>query len=131
MKRVMLSVLAVAFSLIFVAAVMAAEQKVPAPASATPTPTFEKYSGVIEKVDVAKKDFSVKSGKGAMLFSSTDKTKVTEGSKVLSFNELKKGQEVTVEYTKEGNKSVAQSVSVSPPKTMGMKEKTPSSTEKK
>ncbi len=129
MKRAMLSVLALAISAIFVTAVMAAEQKAPAPASATAAPTFEKYSGVIEKVDAAKKDFSVKSGKGEMLFSWTDKTKVTEGSKELSFNELKKGQEVTVEYTKEGNKSVAQSVSVSLPKTMGMKEKAP--TEKK
>ncbi len=131
MKRAMLSVLVLAISVIFVAAVMAAEQKAPAPASATPAPTFEKYSGIIEKVDAAKKDFSVKSGKGAMMFSWTDKTKVTEGSKDLSFNDLKKGQEVTVEYAKEGNKSVAQSVSVSPPKTMGMKEKAPSSTGKK
>ena len=129
MKRAMLSVLGIALSVIFVAAVMAAEQK--APASATPAPTYEKYSGVVEKVDAAKKDFSVNSGKGEMMFSWTDKTKFTEGSKELSFNELKKGQEVTVEYAKEGNKSVAQSVSVSPPKTMGMKEKTPSSTEKK
>ena len=73
----------------------------------------------------------MKSGKGEMMFSWTDKTKVTEGSKALSFNELKKGQEVTIEYTKEGNKSVAHSVSVSPPKTMGMKEKPRSTTEKK
>jgi len=65
------------------------------------------------------------------MFSWTDKTEVTEGSKALSFNELKKGQEVTVEYTKEGNKSVTHSVSVSPPKTTGMTEMTPSSTEKK
>lgn len=131
MKRAMLTIMALAISVIFVAAVMAAEQKAPAPVSATPAPTFEKYSGVVEKVDAAKKDFSVKRGKGEMMFFWTDKTKVTEGSKALSFAELKKGQEVTVEYTKEGNKSVAHLVSVSPPKTMGMKEKTPSSTEKK
>jgi len=131
MKRAMLTVMALAISVIFVAAVMAAEQKAPAPASATPPPTYEKYSGMVEKVDAAKKDFSVKSGKGAMMFSWTNRTKATEGSKEFSFAELKKGQEVTVEYTKEGNKSVAQSVSVSPPKTMGMKEKAPSSTEKK
>jgi len=130
-KRAMLTVMALAISVIFVAAVMAAEQKAPAPAPATPAPTFEKYSGVVEKVDEAKKDFSVKSGKGAMMFSWTNRTKATEGSKEFSFAELKKGQEVTVEYTKEANKSVAQSVSVSPPKTMGMKEKAPSSTEKK
>lgn len=129
MKRAMLTVMVLAISVIFVAAVMASEQK--APASATSAPTFEKYSGVVEKVDATKKDFSVKSGKGEMMFSWTDKTKITEGSKDLSFTDLKKGQEVTVEYTKEGNKSAAQSVTVSPPKTTGMKEKTPSSIEKK
>ena len=131
MKRAMLTVMVLAISAIFVAAVMAAEQKAPAAASAAPVPSFEKYSGVVEKVDAAKKDFSVKSGKGEMMFSWTDKTKITEGNKDLSFTDLKKGQEVTVEYTKEENKSVAQSVTVSPPKTMGMKDKTPSSTEKK
>ena len=132
MKRAMLTVMALAISVIFVAAVMAAEQKAPAsPATAPAAPMFEKYSGVVEKVDVARKDFSVKSGKEEMTFSWTDKTKVTEGKKELSFANLKKGQEVTVEYTKEGSKSVAQTVSVSAPKTMGMKETTPSSTEKK
>ncbi|HUL29430.1 MAG TPA: hypothetical protein VLZ03_03160 [Thermodesulfobacteriota bacterium] len=129
MKRTMLTVMVLAISVIFVAAVMAAEQKAPAPAAATPAPSFEKYSGVVEKVDAAKKDFSVKNGKEEMTFSWTDKTKITEGKKDLSFADLKKGQEVSVEYTKEGTKSVAQSVSVTP-KTMGMKEKTPSTTEK-
>jgi Cu/Ag efflux protein CusF len=131
MKRAMLTVMVLAISVIFVAAVMAAEQKAPAsPASAPAAPKFEKYSGVVEKVDSAKKDFSVKSGKEEMTFSWTDKTKITEGKKGLSFTGLEKGQEVTVEYTKEGNKSVAQSVSVSPPKTVGMKGKTPSTTKK-
>lgn len=125
MKRVTLTVMVLAISVIFVAAVMAAEQK--APASATPAaPKFEKYSGVIEKVDVARKDFSVKSGKEEITFSLTDRTKITEGKKDLSFTDLKKGQEVTVEYTKKGNKSVAEMVSVSAPKTTGMKEKAPS-----
>ncbi len=132
MKRVMLTVMALAISVVFAGAVMAAEQKAPASPAATPAaPMFEKYSGTVEKVDMAKKDFSVKNGKEEMTFSWTDKTKATEGSKELSFSNLKKGQEVTVEYTKEGNKSVAQNVSVSAPKTMGMKEKTPSTTEKK
>jgi len=131
MKRAMLTVMVLAISVIFVAAVMAAEQKAPALAVATPAPSYEKYSGVVEKVDAAQKGFSVKSGKGEMMFSWTDKTKITEGKKALSFTDLKKGQEVTVEYVKERTKSVAQSVSVSAPKTMGTKEKTPSSTEKK
>jgi Cu/Ag efflux protein CusF len=114
-----------AVSVIFVAAVMAAEQK--APASATPAaPKLEKYIGVIERVDVARKDFAVKSGKEEMTFSLSDKTKITEGKKTLALTDLKKGQEVTVEYTKEGNKSVADMISVSAPKTTGMKEKAPS-----
>jgi Cu/Ag efflux protein CusF len=121
----MLTVMVLAVSVIFVAAVMAAEQK--APASATPAaPKLEKYIGVIERVDVARKDFAVKSGKEEMTFSLSDKTKITEGKKTLALTDLKKGQEVTVEYTKEGNKSVADMISVSAPKTTGMKEKAPS-----
>ncbi len=125
MKRMMLTVMVLAVSVIFAAAVMAAEQK--APASGTPaTPKLEKFSGVVERVDVVRKDFAVKSGKGEMTFSLSDKTKITEGMKTLALADLKKGQEVTVEYTKEGNKSVAEMVSVSAPKTSGMREKTPS-----
>jgi Cu/Ag efflux protein CusF len=131
MKRAMLTVMALAISVIFVASVMAAEQKTLAsPATAPAAPKFEKYSGVVENVDVAKKDFSVENGREEMTFSWADKTKITQGKKKLSFTDLKKGQEVTVEYTKQGNKSVAQMVSVSALKTMGMKEKTPSTTKK-
>jgi Cu/Ag efflux protein CusF len=131
MKKAMLTVMVLALSVIFAAAVMAVEQKAPASPAATPAPSLEKYSGVVERVDVAKKDFSVKSGKEEMTFSWTDKTKITEGKKTLSFADLKKGQEVSVEYKKEGNKPVAEMISVSAPKTMGMKEITPSTTEKK
>jgi len=124
MRRTMLTVMILAVSVIFVAAVMAAEQK--APASATPAaPKLEKYSGVIERVDVARKDFSVKNGKEEMTFSLSDKAKITEGQKTLALADLKKGQEVTVEYTKEGNKSVVDMVSVSAPKTTGMMKKSP------
>jgi Cu/Ag efflux protein CusF len=125
MKRTMLTVMVLAVSVIFVAAVMAAEQK--APAAGTPAaPKLEKYSGVIERVDVARKDFAVKNGKEEMTFSLSDKAKITEGKKTLALADLKKGQEVTVEYSKEGNKSVAEMVSVSAPKTTGMREKAPS-----
>ncbi len=125
MRRTMLTVMVLAVSVIFVAAAMAAEQK--APASATPVaPKLEKFSGVIEKVDVAKKDVAVKSGKEEIIFSLSDKTKITEGKKTLALADLKKGQEVTVEYKKEGTKSVAEMVSVSAPKTTGMREGAPS-----
>ncbi len=131
MKRAMLTVMALAISVIFATAVMAAEQKAPASPATTPAPSLEKYSGVVERVDVAKKDFSVENGKEEMTFSWTDQTKITQGTKALSLADLKKGQEVAVEYKKEGNKSVAEMISVSAPKTMGMKETNPSSTEKK
>jgi len=55
----------------------------------------------------------VKSGKGEMMFSWTDKTKITGAKKALSFSDLKKGQEVTVEYTKKGtNRWLNRSVSM-------------------
>jgi len=110
---------------------MAADQKAPASLATAPASGLEKYSGVVERVDVAKKDFSVKNGKEGMTFSWTDQTKITGGTKALSFANLKKGQEVAVEYKKEGNKSIAEMISISAPKIMGMKETTPSSTEKK
>ena len=72
---------------------------------------------MVESVDVAGKGFSVKSGKEEMTFSLSDKTKITGGQKTLALAELKKGQEVTVEYAKEGNRSVADMVSVSASKT--------------
>ncbi len=125
MKKAILTVMALAMSVMFVSAVMAVEQKAPATPAAVPASSLEKYKGVVEKVDVAKKDFSVKNGKEEMVFSWTDKTKITEGTKTLSFSDLKKGQEVAVEYKKEGDKSVAEAIAVSAPKTVGMKEKTP------
>jgi Cu/Ag efflux protein CusF len=130
MKRAISAVMTLAISVILVIAVMAAEQK--APGSATPaTPKFEKYSGVVEKVDVAKKDFSVKSGKEEMTFSCVDKTRITEGKKDLTFADLKKGLQVTVKYIKDGGKLVAAKISVRTFKPAGAKETAPSSTEKK
>jgi hypothetical protein len=125
MKRTMLTVMVLAISVIFVAAVMAAEQKAPAPGTPT-TPKFEKFKGVVEKVDEVKKDILVKSDKEEMTFSLTDKTKFTEGKKELTFADLKSGLSVTVKYKKEGDKLIAFRVSVHKPKTMGMKEKAPS-----
>ncbi len=125
MRRATLTVMALVVSVIFVAAVMAAEQE--SPASATPAASkFEKFKGVVEKVDDAKKDILVKSDKEEMTFSLTDKTKVTEGKKELTFADLKSGLSVTVRYKKEGDKLVAFRVSVHMPKTTGMKERVPS-----
>jgi Cu/Ag efflux protein CusF len=130
MKRAILIVMALAISVLFVSGTMAAEQKAPA-AAAPATPKFEKYSGVVEKVDVSKKDFSVKSGKEEMTFSWVDKTRITEGKKELTFADLKKGLHVTVKYIKDGDKSIAARISVRTSMPTGTKEKTPSTTEKK
>jgi len=130
MKRAMLTVMALGISVIFVTAVMAGEQKAPAPATLA-TPKFEKFSGVFEKVNVARKDFSVKSGKEEMTFSCVDKARITEGKRDLTFADLKNGLQVTVKYIKNGGKLVAAKISVRTSKAMGMKEKTSSSAEKK
>jgi hypothetical protein len=66
-----------------------------------------------------------------MTFSCVDKTRITEGKKDLTLADLKKGLQVTVKYVKEGGKLVAAKISVRTFKATGMKETTPSSTEKK
>ncbi len=112
----MLTVMALAISVIFVAAVTAVEQKAPGPTAATATPKLDKFSGTVEKVDEAKKDFLVKTEKQEMTFSWADQTKFTEGKKKLSFADLKQGLQVTVRYKKEGDKLIAEKVSVGMPK---------------
>jgi hypothetical protein len=94
----MLTVMALAISVIFVTGVMAAEQK--APPSVASTPKAEMFRGVVEKVDEAKKDILIKTEKEEMTFSWTDKTKVTKGKKEVTFADLKKGLPVTVKYKK-------------------------------
>ncbi len=125
MRKTIFTVMVLAVSVIFVAAVMAAEQKTPA-SSTQAASRLGKCSGMIEKVNVVNKDFSLKNGVEEITFSLSDKAKITEGGKTIGLADLKEGQEVTVEYTKEGNRSVADVVSISTPSTTGMKEKAPS-----
>ncbi len=77
------------------------------------------FGGIIDSVDIARKDFSVKNGMEEMTFYLSDDAKITEGKKTLSFGDLKKGQEVTIEYTKEGNELIADMISINTPKTGG------------
>ncbi len=116
MKKAILTAMAFAISVIFVTGVMATEQQAPVSVAASTTPKLEKFSGKVEKVDEAKKDFFVKSEKEEMTFAWTDKTKFTEGKKELSFADLKQGLQVTVRYKKEGDKLVAEKISVGMPK---------------
>jgi len=126
-KTILMGIVALAISAAFIS-VATAEQK-PAPAATAQETKWEKFSGVIEKVDEATKDVLVQLHKEKMTFSMGDKTKITEGKKELPFTDLKKGMWASVEYQKEGNKLLAQSISVSMPKVEAKKE-TPSGVKK-
>jgi len=126
-KTIVMGIVALAVSVAFVSGAMA-EQK-PAPATTAQETKLEKFSGVIEKVDEATKDVLVQLHKEKMTFSMGDKTKIMEGKKELPFTDLKKGMWASVEYQKEGNKLLAQSISVSMPKVEAKKE-TPSEVKK-
>ncbi len=118
MKRTILTGLfAVMISFAFVAGAMAQQKPAATPAPSSQPFTLGKFGGTVEKVDSAKKEVVVKQGKEEMTFSLGEKAKIAEGKKDLSLNDLKKGENVAVEYTKEGNKLTAESISVSPMKT--------------
>lgn len=118
MKRTMLmGLFALMISFAFVSGVMAQQKPAATPAPAAQQSKLEKFSGTVEKVDSAKKEVFVKQGKEEMTFSLGEKAKIMEGKKELSLNDLKKGTNVSVEYTKEGTKLIAESISVGPMKT--------------
>ncbi len=127
----MLSLLAIALSMVFVSGVMAQQKPMaPAPATAAPAPAsqskLEKFSGVIEKVDPATKEVMVQDKKEKMTFAVGDKAKIMEGKKEMAFSDLKKGEWASVQYTKEGDKLTAESIRFSAPKSMAKKEETSS-----
>lgn len=121
-KNILMSIVALAISVAFVAGVMAQQNPTPAPAAAAQETKLEKFSGVIEKADEATKDVLVEFHKEKLTFSTGDHTKIREGKKELPFTDLKKGMWASVEYKKEGNKMIAESISVSVRKTMAKKE---------
>jgi hypothetical protein len=126
-KTILMSVLALAISVAFVSGVMA--QQKPVPASTSQEAKLEKFNGVIEKVDEANKDVLVQFHKEKMTFSFGEKAKIMEGKKELPFTDLKKGMWASVEYKKEGEKLMAESIGVSMPKVMA-KKVTPSEVKK-
>ena len=128
-KTILTSLLALAISVAFVSGVMAQEK--PAPAQTVPVGAakMEKFNGVIVKVDEATKDVLVQFHKEKMTFSSGEHTKIMEGRKEMPFSDLKKGLWASAEYKKEGDKLMAESISVSMPKVMAKKE-TPSEVKK-
>ena len=124
-----MSIVALAVSVALVSAGMA--QQKPAPTQTTPAQEtkLEKFSGAIEKVDEAGKEVLVQFHKEKMTFSMGDHTKIMEGKKEVPFTDLKKGMWASVEYKKEGNKLLAESMHVSMSK-MPAKKETPSEVKK-
>ena len=124
-KTILTSLLALAISVLFVSAVMAQQSPAPvqsAPAQQPKMEKAEKFRGVIEKVDPVNKDVLMQYHKEKMTFAVGDQTKVVEGKKALPFGDLKKGMWASVQYRKEGDKLLAESMSVSMPKMAAKKE---------
>ena len=122
MKKIWMSLLAVAVSMAFVSVIMAEQKPAPAQENAGAAAKLEKFRGVIEKVDTAAKNIDVQFHKEKMTFSLGDQTKIMEGKKELPFTDLKTGMWASLEYKKEGNTSMVESMNVSMPKTMAKKE---------
>lgn len=131
MKKTILSIVfALVTGVAFVCAVMAQQQSAPAATASAPA-KLEKFSGVIEKLDEAKKEVIVKAGNNEMTFSWGDQTKFMQGKKEVFCADLKKGEHVTVQYKKEGEKLTAEKVKVSKPKTVSKKPPSEKATETK
>ncbi len=116
MKKMLVGFFALAISVTFASAAFAQQQQ----SSSTPGATaqvsrMERFNGVIVKVDEATKDVLVQFHKEKMTFSFGDQTKIAEGSKALTFNDLKKGLWASIGYRKEGDKLMAERVHVSMP----------------
>ena len=107
-----MGIIALAMSLMFSSALMANEKA--SPATAVPGQKMELFNGVIESVDMSKKDVVVEFQKDKMSFSLNDKTKVFDkGTKALKLSDLKKGEWASVEYNKEGSQLIAQIIHLS------------------
>jgi uncharacterized protein YpmB len=98
----------------------------PAPAKPEAPAKLEKFSGTIDKVDEMAKAIvvkgKVKKEEKMMTFSVDDKTKITKGKASLSFADLKKDMQVSVEYKKDGDKMIAVAIKASAPKAAPKKE---------
>jgi Cu/Ag efflux protein CusF len=120
-KTILMRIVVLAISVVFVSGVMAIQKPVPQ-ATTTQENKLEKFSGVVEKVDEASKDVLVQFHKEKMIFSLGDHTKIVEGKKELPLSDLKKGMWASVEYKKEGNILLADSIHVSMSKMPAKKE---------
>jgi hypothetical protein len=77
---------------------------------------LERFRGVIEKVDEAAKALVVKRRakreEETLAFRVDEKTKMMRDKEKISFADLKKGMQVSIEYKKEGDKNIAARIKV-------------------
>jgi hypothetical protein len=114
-KSLLTGFLALVISAVFASVGMAQQS----PAATQPSPAqakMEKFNGLIEKVDAVNKEFVAQFHKESITFSVGEHTKFMEATKALPFSHLKEGMWASIEYQKEGNKWIANSVNVSTPK---------------
>ena len=120
MKRTLFAIVfALVSSVAFISGVMAQQSTTTPPATSAPSASakMEKFSGTVEKVDDAAKEFVVKKGNDEKTFSWSDQTKFMQGKKELTSSDVKKGEHVSVRYKMEGSKLTAEKVFVSMKKT--------------
>jgi hypothetical protein len=113
----------------FVPGVMAIPKPTPEPAPEAststppgrpPTEKTGKFSGIIERVDERLKTIVVKGkmidGGNSQVFVIDSKTKIAKGKTAMTFEDLRKDMQVSVEYRKEMNKMIAMTIDISAPK---------------
>ncbi len=94
------------------AQIFAALQKFAMAQPASGKENWEKVRGEIIDVNKAPKEITVQTSKEKMVFSVSEKTKISEVSTKRPLSDLKEGMPVTVEYRKEGNKALAEWIEV-------------------
>jgi hypothetical protein len=113
-RKIFMGIIALAVSLMFTSGLMAQAEASTATAVPAQKVKMGLFNGVIEGVDMPKKDVVVEFQKDKMSFSLNDRTKVfDEGTKVLKLSDLKKGEWASVEYNKEGTQRIAESIHLS------------------
>ncbi len=118
MKRTLFAMAsALVISVAFVSGVMAQQSTPPASQSAQGAPakmekSYTTFRGTIEKMDQGAKEIDVKKGNEEMTFTWSDQTKFMQGKKELTFSDLKKGEQISVVYTKQGDKLTAERIYV-------------------
>src|SRR4030042_6702864 len=120
MKKTILLVVLLTLVAFVSGAIATAPPKATTPAPAAPATTapvkLEKFTGDIKSVDAMAKSIVVVKGKESKTFMVPADTKITKGKDALKFEDLKAGMNVVVEYKKEMDKMIAETIKGSAPK---------------